>query len=739
MAESEREPLDFQLLFEKAPIRYLILDVDAPKYTIRGVTDEYLKSTMTVRGEMIGKGIFEVFPENPDSAEVKSTSKLRQSFERVLESKAPDTMQVLQYDILTPFSREQVFEQRFWAPVNTPVFKPGTRDIYAIIHRVEDVTSYVRATRLEEERAKTGLLVEKLESEGSEMRRDIIKQTEELSAANQALHQANTHLNSALITAESANRAKAEFLANTSHEIRTPLNAIIGFAQLLSKDPSVSLAHRPQIQAINTAGEHLLELINVVLDMSRLEAGKTLLTPRPIRLHDLLNDTVTLLDLKCQEKGLQLKLSIDPTTPHIILADPLRTRQMLMNLLSNAYTYTAKGQIRVRSSAKDVPDDPTLKRLFFEVEDTGSGISETDLPRLFTQFSQASHRTALGGTGLGLAITRKLARLMDGDAYVKSTLGIGSTFTIEIVAQHLPMDVLEKDNAPLIHECTAEDRDQPILIVDDVPTNRQVIKAMLTQLGFQKIIEADNGVAALAAMNQMQKWPAAVLMDLFMPIMDGFEATRRIRQLPAGVRIPVVAVSASFLDPSELKHDIDLFHGFLPKPVALDELRQALTNHADLHFTAKQIARPSSDVAPAASAPALNSPKAAIPTVLVVEDNLLNQKVLVAMISRLGEFQVDVVSDGQLCVDAVKNGKDYDVILMDRHMPRLDGYGASKAVREYLVQNVTRKRPRIIGVTADTLTSREIADSRAHGMDSIISKPLKLDALKAALEAAISL
>lgn len=726
--KSVPEP-DFRLLFEKAPHKYIVMAPDSPKFTVIAVSDGYLRATLTVRENIVGRGMFEVFPDNPDKPEDKSTESLRRSLERVLAHKRSDTMAVQKYDIPTALQSSKAFEERYWMPVNNPVFTPDTRDICAIIHQAEDVTAYVQATTSKE---KGDVELEKLQTEKTFMEREIVMRTEEIKHANEALQQANTHLSSALIKAEAANRSKAEFLANTSHEIRTPLNAVIGFAQLLGKDPTISPAHRTQVQSIHSAGEHLLELINLVLDMSRLEAGKTMLMPRPLRLRELIDDTAKLMSIKCEEKGIYLKVQLADSLPSVILADPLRLRQMLMNLLSNAYKHTEKGGITLSAAATNVtPTASTVARhaLLFEVKDTGCGIDPIDLPRLFMQFSQGSKRTALGGTGLGLAITRKLARLMDGDASVESTVGVGSTFRIEVFAQELPPEMNMNSDNQLVHKCTVEDKELPILIVDDVVTNRQVMRAMLTELGFRNIVEAPDGVAALHQITLKDKFPAVVFMDLFMPVMDGFEATRRVRQLPAGLHLPVVAVSASFLDPGELKNDVDLFQGFLSKPYGIDELRTALEAHVGLRFEASAIPVPVAAV-PELIVSDLPEDVRAPPgkkRILVVDDNHLNQTVLNTMLSRAGHL-VESRSSGQGAIELVGSGtSEFDVILMDRHMPGMSGLEATKKIRELL--SAKNKHVKIYCVTADLITPADLDLIRKSGMDGGISKPIKMETL----------
>jgi signal transduction histidine kinase/DNA-binding response OmpR family regulator len=738
------ESVDFKLLFEKSPILFLVLAPDAPRFTILGATDAYLKATMTLREEVVGKSLFEVFPDNPDAPGANSVARLRASLVRLLETRAIDTMAVQKYDILMPVTGDRIFEERYWSPSNTPVFHPGPRDIRYILHQVEDVTTFVRASQLEETNSAQTQQLEQLENQSTSMKREIVKRTEELKDANQALQQANQHLSAALIKAEAANRAKAEFLANTSHEIRTPLNAVIGFAQLLGKDPTVAAAHREQIHSISNAGEHLLELINLVLDMSRLEAGKTMLSPRPMRLAELIMDTAKLLSIKCDDKGVVLKVNIAESLPKVILADPLRIRQMLMNLLSNSVKHTAKGEISISASSV-ISSPPTTQMIFarhqitFEVKDTGSGIDPEDIPKLFTQFSQGSKRTALGGTGLGLAITQKLARLMDGDVTMESKLGVGSTFRITVFAQELSPELTDNSDSLITYSCRTEDGEKSFLIVDDVETNRQVLRAMLAQMGFNQVYEASDGVAAIHQITNMRRWPSIVFMDLFMPIMDGFEATRRVRQLPAGTHLPIVAVSASFLDPSEMhQSDMGLFHGFLPKPFGIDDLRGVLETQLSLRFVAKTINTTSGRVDGSLSPERVREPGQPSPRykrVLIVDDNKLNQQVLLAMLKRNGH-QVDARSSGSAAIDLIKTGQFFDVILMDRHMPNMDGLEASREIRKLEgVLHKGQKRSRIVCVTADMISQVDLVDFEKAGMDSAISKPLKMESLLRALEA----
>ena len=363
--------------------------------------------------------------------------------------------------------------------------------------------------------------------------------------------------------AEAANQAKSAFLANMSHEIRTPLNGILGFAQILLRDKTLTERQARGLKIIDESGQHLLTLINDILDLARVDAAKLDLYPTAVNLPMFLRLVCDIVRVKADDKGLLFVYEAPTNLPATVNVDEKRLRQVLLNLLSNAIKFTDSGQVRLRVTRLPGERAAATVRLRFEVEDQGIGMSEEQLTRLFTPFEQMTEaKRREGGTGLGLAISRQLIGLMGGDIAVRSRPGAGSTFSFDIEVPALSSGV----EAPLDREAPIgyEGERRKILVVDDLPLNRTILVDVLAPLGFQ-IAEAGDGKEALALATQFQ--PDLVLMDLTMPVMDGFEATRQLRCAPATARLPVIATSASAMPETTARSRDAGASAFLAKPI----------------------------------------------------------------------------------------------------------------------------------------------------------------------------
>jgi PAS domain S-box-containing protein len=381
--------------------------------------------------------------------------------------------------------------------------------------------------------------------------------------------------------AEAANQAKSVFLANMSHELRTPLNAILGFTQLMDRDQSLSLEQQENLKVINRSGEHLLGLINEVLEMSKIEAGQVELQERIFDLYDLLLGLEEMFSLKAEEKNLTLHLYWDDEVPRYVLMDEGKIRQVLSNLLGNAVKFTEVGGVSLRVTCTTHSKEKV--QLNFAVEDSGPGIVPEELVQIFEPFVQASTGTTIQeGTGLGLSISRKYARLMDGDITVSSKLGEGSRFQFDVLVKTAGEAEIEKEKPPL--RVLGLEPGQPeyrLLIAEDNEMNRQLLLKLLEPHGFG-VKEAANGQEAIEI---WQDWdPHLIWMDLRMPIMDGHQATRKIKSSSKGQDTVVIALTATAYEEERERVQLEGCDDFIRKPFREDEIYAMLVKHLGVQF-----------------------------------------------------------------------------------------------------------------------------------------------------------
>ncbi|HEY9023740.1 MAG TPA: ATP-binding protein, partial [Burkholderiaceae bacterium] len=566
---------DFRILFASVPGLYLALLPDEPRYTIVAVSDAYARATMTSASDIVGRGLFEVFPDNPADADASGVRNLSASLGRVLSTGQSDAMAVQKYDVRRPPEQGGGFEERWWSPLNSPAFDASGRLVY-LLHRVEDVTDFVRLKQLgvEQEKAASAL-----RTRTAQMEAEVFARAQELQRANEQLRHANAEVSSMYARVRDVDRLKTEFFANVSHELRTPLTLILGPVQRLLAGPAVSDADmRQELEVVGRNARTLLRHVDDLLDVARLEEEELAAACEDTDVAALSRLVAEHFTSVAQELGIASRVDVPDTL--VAYTDPKLLQQVLFNLMSNAYKFTPAGScVRLGLACRG-------DRLVFEVADGGPGIAPEWRDAVFERFRQINGTPQRGhaGTGLGLAIAREFTLLLGGTITIGDAPEGGALFVVDLPLR-VPVDgtvPARPSGRPAVPDAAESLRvarppaaappagDGPVVLVAEDNADMSAYICRCLAPGWRAATASD-GVQGLAQAQALR--PDLVLTDVMMPGTGGDWLLRELRQRPEFDDTPVVVLSARADEDLRVKLLREGAQDYLVKPFSAEELR----------------------------------------------------------------------------------------------------------------------------------------------------------------------